>query len=124
MTQKPIWIVLSVLALLGLACSFSARQDSGSSSSNIDGKRMFENFGCTGCHEDSNQGPSLVGIYGIEETLENGDIVTVDDDYLRESILEPGAKIVKGYKPIMPSFGAQLDDEEVDTIIEYIRSLN
>ena len=123
MTRKPIWIILSVLALMALACSFTARQDRGQVSNDTDGKRMFQNFGCAGCHGDSNQGPSLVGIYGKEEELENGETVLVDDAYLRESILVPNAKIVKGYQPIMPYFDAQLDDDEVATLIEYIRSL-
>lgn len=124
MTRKLIWLVLGVLVLAGLACNLTARQDSGSDSSDIDGERLFKNFGCAGCHADSNQGPSLVGIYGTEEALENGDTVTVDEDYLRESILDPEAKIVKGYPPSMPNFDAQLDDEEVDALIEYIRSLD
>lgn len=123
MTRKSIWLVLCVLALTMLACSLTARQENSSPTPDIAGERMFQNFGCAGCHEDSNQGPSLVGIYGTEEELENGETVKVDDDYLRESILNPGAKIVKGYQPIMPSFDPQLDDEEVGTLIEYIRSL-
>ena len=124
MTRKPIWIVLSVLAVMALACSFTARQDSGQVSNDTDGKRMFQNFGCAGCHRDSIQGPSLVGIYGKEEELENGETVLVDDAYLRESILDPNAKIVKGYQPIMPDFDAQLDEDEVDILIDYIRTLD
>jgi cytochrome c oxidase subunit II len=124
MTRKPFWIVLCVLALFGLACGLTARPGGGSPSGDIDGQRMFKNFGCTGCHGDSNQGPLLAGIYGKEERLENGETVTVDEDYLRESILDPGAKIVQGYQPIMPSYDGQLDDEEVDALVNYIRSLD
>lgn len=123
MTRKRIWLVLTVLALVSLACGLTAQQEN-SSASDISGERMFENFGCAGCHEDSNQGPSLAGIYGKEEELENGETVTVDDAYLSESILDPNAKIVKGYPPIMPNFDAQLDEDEVNILIEYIRSLD
>ena len=124
MTRKKIWLVLTVLALVSMACSLTAQQENRSQSSDISGERMFQNFGCAGCHEDSNQGPSLAGIYGKEEELESGETVTVDDAYLRESILDPNAKIVKGYRPIMPNLDAQLDEGEVDTLIQYIRSLD
>ena len=124
MTRKSIWLVLCVLMLTGLGCSLTAQQENSSTSGDISGARMFKNFGCAGCHEDSNQGPSLVGIYGKEEELDNGETVTVDEAYLRESILDPNAKIVKGYQPIMPNFDAQLDEDEVGILIEYIRSLD
>lgn len=124
MSRKPIWMVWCVLALAGLACSFTARQNGSSPSGEIDGEQLFQRFGCAGCHSESNQGPSLAGLYGEEETLEGGETVTVDEAYLRESILDPNAKIVKGYQPIMPGFDAQLDDPEVEALIAYIRSLD
>ena len=64
------------------------------------------------------------GIMGREETLEGGAKVTVDENYVRESILVPAAKIVAGYPPTMPSFQGQLSDEEVGNLIDYIKTLS
>jgi cytochrome c oxidase subunit 2 len=56
------------------------------------------------------------------ETLSDGTQVTVDDNYIRESILVPGAKIVKGYQPIMPSFQGSLKDRHIEGLIEFIKA--
>ena len=55
--------------------------------------------------------------------LTTGEIVTADDAYLRESLLAPGAKIVFGYKPIMPSFQGQMTEEQLNNVIAYVRAL-
>jgi len=55
--------------------------------------------------------------------LEDGRTVTADENYIRESILEPGAKIVLGFKPVMPTFQGQVDDEQLNALIEYVKSL-
>jgi cytochrome c oxidase subunit 2 len=49
--------------------------------------------------------------------------VTVDEGYVRESILQPQAKIVTGFPPTMPSFSGQISDQEIDEVIAYIKSL-
>jgi cytochrome c oxidase subunit 2 len=65
----------------------------------------------------------LSGVYGHTVRLSNGQTITADDEYIRESILLPGAKIVSGYQPIMPSYQGQLSDEQIHDLIDYIRSL-
>jgi len=55
--------------------------------------------------------------------LEDGRTVTADENYVRESILEPGAKIVRGFKPVMPTFQGQLSDEQLNALVAYVKSL-
>lgn len=89
------------------------------------GEGLFQQLGCVGCHNpnDGGAGPSLVGIYGTERPLEGGQTATADENYLRESILEPQAKIVEGYQPVMPSFQGQVSEEQIMNLIEYIKSI-
>jgi cytochrome c oxidase subunit 2 len=70
------------------------------------GERLFNDLACNTCHLDDGKGrgPSLVNKFGAAEQLTNGQTVTVDDSYLRESILTPQQKIVAGYQPLMPTF--------------------
>ena len=70
-------------------------------------------------------GPTWKGIYGSQEALVDGTTVTVDDAYIRESIVDPNAKIVKGFPPnLMPqNFGDTLSDSDIAAIIDYIKSL-
>ncbi len=88
------------------------------------GQRHFQDLGCESCHQPTGQGraPSLVGIYGQTEQLEGGATVTVDDAYLRESILNPRAKVVEGYRPIMPAYQGQISEETLLQLIAYIKS--
>jgi cytochrome c oxidase subunit 2 len=92
------------------------------------GQKLAETYGCVACHSPDGTelaGPTWLGIYGNQEMLTDGSSVTVDDDYIRESILNPGNKIVQGFANIMPpNFGDQLADEEIAAIIEYIKSLS
>lgn len=81
---------------------------------------------CLACHSaDGSQlvGPTWKGLYGHEVELEDGSKVVADDAYIRESIVDPMKKIVKGYPPSMPPFGAMLTEEQMDDIIEFIKSL-
>lgn len=90
------------------------------------GEQLFNRMACSTCHLNSGQGrgPSLVGLYGKTVALSNGKTVTADDAYLRESILKPEAKLVRGYSPIMPTFQNQLSEQSVLDLISYIKSLN
>ena len=81
---------------------------------------------CMVCHNTTDEkkiGPGWKGIWGKEEALEGGGTVKVDENYLRESIVNPNAKIVKGYPPAMTSFAGQLSEQEMLGVIEYIKSL-
>lgn len=81
---------------------------------------------CMVCHNTTDEkkiGPGWKGIWGREEQLEGGGTVKVDENYLRESIVNPNAKIVKGYPPAMTSFAGQLSEQEMLGVIEFIKSL-
>lgn len=93
----------------------------------LPGDKLFAMKGCAGCHSidgTKGVGPSLKGLYGKMENLEGGEQVKADENYIRESILVPAAKIVAGYPPAMPSFQGQLSDEEVGNLIDYIKTLS
>ena len=89
------------------------------------GKTLFQMQGCAACHmQGSSQiGPTLYGIYGKQQELTDGTSALVDDAYLRHSILEPAAQVVKGYAPAMPAFAGRLDDAQISDLVAYIRSL-
>ena len=89
------------------------------------GEELFQRFGCATCHQANNtgRGPSLGGLAGSTVDLEGGGTVVADREYIRESILDPAAKVVRGYKPVMPVFRGQLSPEQVAQLVEYVRSL-
>ena len=94
-------------------------------SAQLSGEALFEDKICNTCHRPDSvvQGPNLEGIYGHEVRLEGGESVVVDDNYLRESILDPGAKLVEGYRAVMPTYQGQLSEEELLELIRYVKSL-
>lgn len=92
------------------------------------GEKITKDLGCVACHSTGTAntpvGPAWGEIYGTKVELTDGSSVVIDDDYLRESILDPHAKIVKGYYPTMPNtYSKQLSEEEVNDVVEYLRSL-
>ena len=87
----------------------------------VSGARLFQSYGCAACH--GQRAPTLAGLYMSKVKLDDGRVVVADEAYLRESILEPAAKLVAGFGPIMPSFRAQLNEEQIFDLIEYIKSL-
>jgi len=91
------------------------------------GEKLFEQYGCMTCHVLDQQGrcPSLRNVYGHPVQLDDGRTVLADEAYLRESILNPNAKIVKGYhKDLMPVFQGQINEEALLQLIVYIKSLS
>jgi len=90
------------------------------------GRDLFENkLGCASCHQQASQGrgPTLTGIYGSDQKLTNGQTVTADDEYIRNSILNPTSQIVEGYQPIVPTFKGQITEEQLISLVAYIKSL-
>lgn len=90
------------------------------------GKQLYTQRGCNACHSiDGSRivGPTWKGLWGKEEIMQDGQKVTVDENYLRESILEPQAKIVNGYPPVMPSFKGVVSDEDISSLIAYMKTL-
>ncbi len=91
------------------------------------GRDLFENkLGCASCHAGgpAQRGAKLENIYGKDIKLVGGQAVTVNDEYIRNSILNPGAQIVEGFQPIMPTFKGQVTEEQLLALVAYIKSLS
>lgn len=91
------------------------------------GTKWAEDFGCTACHSVDGSvlvGPSWLGLYGSTEMLEGDIPIEVTEEYLRESIIDPGVKVVDDFANVMPAtFGDQLTPAQIDDLIAYIKSL-
>jgi cytochrome c oxidase subunit 2 len=98
---------------------------SGSASSVPSGEDLFVAKACHTCHrtDSTARAPMLWGLMGKTVHLEGGQTTTADDTYIRESILNPAAKVVAGYQPIMPTYRGQLSEEEIIQLIRYVTSL-
>jgi cytochrome c oxidase subunit 2 len=88
------------------------------------GEKIFAELGCSTCHrsDSSGRGPNLQGVFGKPVQLEDGRTVTADENYIRECILDPGAKRVKGYQPIMPTFQGLVSEEQLNALVAYVKS--
>ncbi len=91
----------------------------------VTGQRLFSELGCVTCHRSDTQGrgPDLVGVFGKPVMLEDGRTLVADENYVRESILTPAAKVVKGFKPIMPVFQGLVSEEQLNALVAYVKSL-
>jgi cytochrome c oxidase subunit II len=92
----------------------------------VAGEQLYQSLGCASCHGargEGGRGPGIVGLFGRQVTLSNGQTITADEGYIRESIENPQAKIVAGFSPIMPTFQGQVTPEQLIQIISYIKSL-
>jgi cytochrome c oxidase subunit II len=89
------------------------------------GQTLFQDLGCNTCHRADAlaRAPDLAGLFGRQVRLQGGGTVTADESYLRESILDPAARVVDGYQPIMPVFQGLVSEEGVLDLIAYIKSL-
>ena len=89
------------------------------------GAALFAQHACNTCHLEGpgGRGPQLAGIFGTEVELADGSKVTVDEAYIRESILHPTARVVRGYEPLMPTFQGQVSEEALVEIVRYVKSL-
>ncbi len=89
----------------------------------VAGGKLFQRLGCQNCHMINMRCPNLTGLCGKQVPLADGRIVRADDAYIRESILDPGAKIVAGFPNLMPSFQGLVTEEGILELIAYIKSL-
>ncbi len=90
------------------------------------GKLIYDKQGCATCHSTDGTpriGPSWKGVFGKTEHFTGGTAATVDEDYIRESIQDPQAKIVEGFPPSMPTYQGKLSDRQLSGVIEYIKTL-
>ncbi len=90
------------------------------------GEKLFEDLACNSCHrpDSRGRGPVLRNVFGHPVQLYDGTVVTADENYLRESILTPAAKLTAGYQPVMPAFQGLVSEEQLLALIEYVKSLS
>ena len=89
------------------------------------GEKLFTTLACITCHktDSSGRGPILAGVFGSTVDLQDGRRVVADENYLRESIMNPQAKVVRNYQPIMPTFQGTVSEENLLQLIAYIKTL-
>jgi len=90
------------------------------------GQQLYQTLGCASCHGangEGGRGPTLAGAFGKMTPLQSGESVHVDEVYIRESILNPQAKLVAGFGPIMPTFQGQVSEDQLVQLVAYIKSL-
>ncbi|MDI9637745.1 cytochrome c oxidase subunit II [Geitlerinema splendidum] len=91
------------------------------------GQRLYVARGCNSCHSldgTAGTGPTWKDVYGTTRQFTDGSSTTADMNYMRESILNPGAKVVQGFSNQMPTFQGQLKDRELQALIVYMMSLS
>jgi cytochrome c oxidase subunit 2 len=89
------------------------------------GEGLFTKMACNTCHMAGagQRGPVLSGLIGSKVALNNGQVITADENYVRESIMNPQAKVVAGFQPIMPNFNGVLTQDQVNSLIAYVKTL-
>ena len=90
------------------------------------GRQLYSDKGCVACHSIDGAdgvGPTWKGLFGKNRIFADGTSILADENYIKESILYPGEKILEGYGPVMPSYKGLLEDSDITAIIEYIKSL-
>lgn len=91
------------------------------------GALLYKQRGCAQCHSVDGKagiGPTFQGLFGHRQALKSGETIVVDEDYVRESIMDPQAKIAAGFDPVMPTYRGRLKDEEITAIIAYMKTLS
>jgi cytochrome c oxidase subunit 2 len=100
--------------------------NTGSATPAAAGQQLFQTLGCASCHGASGEGgrgPTLAGLFGRVTPIEGGQSVRADEAYIRESILNPQAKLVAGFGPIMPTFQGQVTEDQLVQLVAFIKSL-
>lgn len=91
------------------------------------GQAIAADTGCQACHSTdgaAGTGPTWKGLAGASRPLVSGETVTADDAYLFNSIIDPPSQVVAGFEPVMPTtYADQLSEQEIDDLVEYIKSL-
>jgi cytochrome c oxidase subunit 2 len=90
------------------------------------GEKLFTDLGCGTCHRPDSlaRGPNLQALFGKPVQLANGQTVIANETYIRESIVNPAAKVVAGFQPIMPAYQGLIGEEGLMQLIAYIQSLD
>ena len=117
------WIVVMEPTEFDNWLSGNASQQSTATS----GQQLYQTLGCASCHGNNGEGgrgPALLGVFNSEVQLEGGQKVRGDESFVRESILNPQAKLAAGYGPIMPTFQGGVNEEQIVQLIAYLKSLS
>lgn len=100
--------------------------NAGSTTPAAAGQQLYQTLGCASCHGangEGGRGPTLLGVFGKQTQLVGGQTITADEPYIRESIMNPQAKLVEGFGPIMPTFQGQISEDQLVQLVAYIKSL-
>ena len=101
--------------------------NTGNTTPAVAGQQLYQTLGCASCHGASGEGgrgPTLTGVFGKDAQLQTGESVRIDEGYIRESIVNPQAKLVVGFGPIMPTFQGQVSEDQMMQLIAFIKSLH
>lgn len=91
------------------------------------GEKLYGMLGCQQCHSTSGAagiGPTFAGLFGKERTFRDGGTRVADENYIRQSVLEPASQVVAGFEPVMPTFQGRIKDDGIAALIAYLKSLN
>ena len=91
------------------------------------GELLYTSKGCVACHSTDGSkrvGPSFMDVYGHEVELRDGGLVTADDAYIRQSILEPNTMVVAGYEPVMTPYAGQISDREIEAVTAWLKTMS
>ena len=121
--QYASWLTGGEASAVGTAAAATLPRAEGSVADR--GRRLFDQLGCIACHLPDRQGigPVLTGVFGSQVRLQDGRTTLADESYVRESILQPQAKITAGFQTQMPSFQGRVNEEELMQLMAYIKSL-
>jgi cytochrome c oxidase subunit 2 len=100
--------------------------NTGNTTPAVAGQQLYQTLGCVSCHGASGEGgrgPTLAGLFGRQVRLVGGQTVRADEAYIRESIINPQAKLVEGFGPIMPTFQGQISEDQLVQLLAFIKSL-
>jgi cytochrome c oxidase subunit II len=100
--------------------------NAGNTTPAVAGQQLYQSLGCVSCHGangEGGRGPTLAGVFGRQIQLANNQTVRADEVYIRESIINPQAKLVEGFGPIMPTFQGQVTEDQIMQLLAYIKSL-
>lgn len=134
--KRVAWVALAAAAGLAMACGGGRGNPqtgetnpapAGTLTPAQEGQRVSQAQGCLSCHSITGEtlvGPTWKGVWGKTVPMANGSTAVVDEAYVRESILEPNARIAKGFSPgIMPSFRGLISDQDLQHLIDYLKTL-
>jgi cytochrome c2 len=90
------------------------------------GEKLFQELGCIRCHRPDGKGigPALVGVFGRPATDPSCGMLTIDEEYVREAILNPSATVALGFAPVMPTFAGKVTEDELRALVMYVKSLS